>query len=278
MRKFSLSVLLFAGSFLSAQTEQKIVAGDLSHEARVIPYNKRTIADISSQIRTEVAIVLPDVEKVIAVTCGDAGDMGNWITVWSPDSNVVVVKPAKQGITTSLNIQSNHGIVYTFAIHEVSLVPGAHADLKVYIEPGDQVRQLLDQPPRYVDAKVAESYKQDAAAARAELDTTRKQAEASVSRAKAETQAKYPEQLKFNYNFDRSKKAPFTVSAIYHDERFTYIVGDFPEPPAIYETKDGQPALVSYEYEDGRYIIRKIVDQGTLRVGKKQMSFAKQVS
>ncbi len=275
MRKCSLS-FLFAGSLLSAQTEQKIVSGELSHEARVILYSKRAIFDISAQIRTEVAIVLPDVEKVVAVTCGDAGDMGNWITVWSPDSNVVVVKPAKQGATTSINIQSNHGIIYTGVLHEISLTPGAHADLKVYVAPNDQMRAALDQAPKYVDAKVAESYKHDAEAAHAEVEATRKQAAAELGRTKAETEAKYPTEMKFGYTFAHGKKAPFVVNAIWHDDRFTYISGNFSEPPAVYETKDGQPALIDYQYENGVYILRKIVDQGTLRVGKKQMAFAKQ--
>lgn len=280
MRKCSLSLVLFSGSLVSAQTEQKVLSGDLSHEARLIPYNKRAIFDVYSQIRTEAAIVLPDAEKVMAVTCGDAGEMGNWITVWSPDSNVVVVKPAKQGATTSLNIQTNHGLIYTGVLHEVSLIPGAHADLKVYIQPDEEMRTPLNQPPKFVAASVADAYKHEAemahaeaAVAHAKADAAQKQAAAELDRTKAETEAKYPEKMKLGYIFDHSKKAPFPVDAIWNDGKFTYIAGHFSEPPAVFETKDGQPALIDCQYEDGVYVLRKVVDQGTLRVGKKQMAF-----
>src|SRR4051794_24667230 len=56
-----------------------------------------------------------------------------------------------------------------------------------------------------------------------------------------------------------------------------YIYGKFSEPPAIFEIKDKQPALVAYDYEDGVYVIRKVVEQGQLRIGKKLMAFSKRV-
>lgn len=277
MRKFSLSLVLFSGSLLSAQTEQKILSGELSHEARVIPYNKRAIFDVYSQIRTEAAIVLPDAEKVMAVTCGDAGEMGNWITVWSLDSNVIVVKPAKQGATTSINIQTDHKLIYTGVLHEVSLTPGAHADLKVYIQPDEEMRASLNQAPKFVAASIADGYKREAEAAHAEAEAAHKQAALDLDRTKAETEAKYPEKMKLGYTFDHSKKAPFPVDAIWNDGKFTYISGHFSEPPAVFETKDGQPALIDCQYEDGVYVLRKVVDQGTLRVGKKQMAFERKI-
>jgi type IV secretory pathway VirB9-like protein len=278
MRKYSLSLFLFAGSpFLWAQAEKPIVAGDLSHEARSIPFNKRIIPDIETQIRTEVAIVLPESEKVMSVTCGDAGDAGSWVLVWSPESNVVVVKPTKQGMRTNLNVQADHGNVYTFALHEVSLIQGAHADLKVYIEPDAALREALKQPPKFVDARVAEEYKHAAELARADADASKVQAQQRLEQSTAAVSAKAPLQLKFDYQFDHSKKAPFHLDSIGHDDRFTYIYGKFSEPPAIFEIKDKQPALVAYDYEDGVYVIRKVVEQGQLRVGKKLMAFSKRV-
>ncbi|HEY2496219.1 MAG TPA: TrbG/VirB9 family P-type conjugative transfer protein [Candidatus Angelobacter sp.] len=67
--------------------------------------------------------------------------------------------------------------------------------------------------------------------------------------------------LKFDYTFKKSKK-PFNVSAIYHDERFTYIHSSATEKPTLYEVKDGQPTLVNFALQDGVYVVDHVVDKG----------------
>jgi type IV secretory pathway VirB9-like protein len=274
MRKFSLSLVLFAASpLLWAQADVKIVS-QLNHQATVLAFNKMSIPELLTQIRTELALVLPEGETVISATCGDAGsELNGWVLVWSPQSNVVTVKPAKQGALSNLTIVSNHGNTYSFILKEVSLVPNAKADLKVYVDADQSIQESLKQPPKFVDAKVAEEYKHAAELARADLEATELAAKQAITRTRDETAAKAPTQIKFDYQFDRSNKAPFPVAAIGNDDRFTYIYGKFPEPPAIFEIKDGQPAIVPYDYEDGVYVIRNVVNEGELRVGKKQMPF-----
>jgi hypothetical protein len=39
--------------------------------------------------------------------------------------------------------------------------------------------------------------------------------------------------------------------------------------------KDGKPNLVSFQLENGVYIIPKIVDSGYLALGKKKLTFAR---
>ena len=63
------------------------------------------------------------------------------------------------------------------------------------------------------------------------------------------------------------------MTAIYHDDRFTYIEANPQEAPSVYEIKDGKPSLIQYEFKDGRYTVPKILDNGYLRVGKSQLKF-----
>ena len=76
----------------------------------------------------------------------------------------------------------------------------------------------------------------------------------------------------------KSTREPFLVSAIYHDDSFTYIRCAAREKPALYERKDGKPNLVSFQFENGVYIVPKIVDAGYLAVGKKKLTFSRQLS
>jgi len=71
----------------------------------------------------------------------------------------------------------------------------------------------------------------------------------------------------------KAAKEPFLVSAIYHDDKFTYIKCAAQEKLTIYELKDGKPNLVNFDFERGVYIIPKIVDHGYLAVGKQKVSF-----
>ena len=60
--------------------------------------------------------------------------------------------------------------------------------------------------------------------------------------------------VRFPYHFEAGKK-PFSVRAMYHDDRFTYIQARPEETPTLYELKDGQPNLVNFTYKDGVYVI-----------------------
>ena len=78
--------------------------------------------------------------------------------------------------------------------------------------------------------------------------------------------------LKFSYRFKKNEP-PFPVSAIYHDDKFTYIKADAQETPAVYEVKDGKPSLVQFDFKDGVYTVPKILTEGYLSIGKKQLPF-----
>ena len=46
----------------------------------------------------------------------------------------------------------------------------------------------------------------------------------------------------------------------------------------IPRTKDGKPNLVSFQLENGVYIVPRIVDAGYLALGKRKLDFSRQIT
>ena len=63
------------------------------------------------------------------------------------------------------------------------------------------------------------------------------------------------------------------MRGMWNDQRFTYLLCDAPEAPALYEEKEGQPAMVAFDYEDGLYVARHVVGAGWLQVGKRRLKW-----
>ena len=101
-----------------------------------------------------------------------------------------------------------------------------------------------------------------------------------LAKERAAIQSSYPATIKHDYWFSVPSKNPFNVTAIFHDDRFTYIEAKPEEAPSVYEVKDGKPSLVQYEFDQktNRYTIPKILDDGYLRVGKSELKFHRENS
>ena len=136
--------------------------------------------------------------------------------------------------------------------------------------------------PKYVPAELADSYKQKADEAQAQLSEQQVQVKRQVQRAEAEARATNSSTIRHDYKFspEAAARTPFNVSSIYHDDRFTYIEANPQEAFALYETKDGKPSLIQFSFEEQahRYSVPKIVDDGYLRVGKKELKFHRENS
>ena len=95
------------------------------------------------------------------------------------------------------------------------------------------------------------------------------------AQAEGETEAfrsDYPTRLNFPYRLeDKAIKWPFLVEGMWNDGQFTYLRSNAQETPALYEEKDGKPALVAYDLEeDGLYIARHVLGNGWLQIGKEK--------
>jgi type IV secretion system protein VirB9 len=151
-----------------------------------------------------------------------------------------------------------------------------HMDYKVFVEPREEsaVSALVSRNPRFVPAEDLDVYKSQVANLQEQIAKTQAQAAKAAENQIHQYKSKYPSALKFQYRY--KSQQPFGVSAIFHDEAFTYIHSSAREKPAIYEIKDGKPNLINFQLENGCYIVPKVIDQGYLQVGKKKMAFRRQ--
>jgi len=236
-----------------------VSAAAQSREARTVKYAVKDIVMIKAKLRYTTLIVLPQSEKILDFV---TGDKDFWVVEGT--QNFCYIKPAKQGISTDVTLITAAGNVYSFLVKEVG--ESDEPDIKVFIEPKDQsIVQAMNAPPKFVPSSEVEGLRVQAAVAatRAERD-------------KETFRADYPtKRLKFDYGFDKDKK-PFLVSAIYHDDKFTYIRSSAQEKPTLYEVKDGAPNLINFDLRDGVYVVPKVLDSGYLVIGKHRMDFKRQ--
>jgi type IV secretion system protein VirB9 len=243
--------------------------------ARVVKYSKDDIIPVRAKLRFSTLIVLPDDEEILDFT---TGDKEFWII--NGAHNLCYVHPAQAGIRSNLNLVTASGRVYSFLLTEISKEPNTDPDLKIFVEPKEGSGAAASTGLHgYVSAGEAEAYKKELDALRAETADQIHAAEAQVAEQVNRFRASYATKLQFDYTLDaKAARNPFLVSAIYHDDSFTYIRCAAREKPALYEVKDGKPNLISFQVENGVYIAPKIIDSGYLAVGTKKLVFARRTA
>lgn len=231
-------------------------AQDIS--ARTVQYHAADIVPIHAKLKYTTLIELPATEKIMEAATGDKD-------FWVVDvvDNFCFVHPAKAGISSNLNLITDKGNIYSFTLQDVS--QGSDSpDLKVIVQPADQSSIVASQgPPQFVPAAQLEQSKQALAAV-----------QSHITEAVDEYKSAYPISLKFDYSF-HADEAPFDITAIYHDDKFTYIKTGAQEKFSVYEMRDGKPNLVTYEVNNGTYIIPKVMDSGYVELGKKRLEFSR---
>jgi type IV secretory pathway VirB9-like protein len=234
------------------------IAALAQESARTVQYHSEDIVPIRAKLKYTTLIELPTTEKIMQAATGDKD-------FWIVDvvGNFCFVHPAKQGISSNLNLITDKGNIYSFTLQDISGMPG-DPDLKVIVEPADRSAIVAAaSPPQFVPAAQLEQARQQLAAL-----------QLHVEQAVDEYKSAYPTQLKFDYVY-KANEAPFDIQSIYHDDKFTYIKTNAPEKFSLYEMKDGKPNLVTYDLREGTYIIPKIMDSGYVELGKKRMEFTR---
>lgn len=247
-------------------------AGAPASGARTVQYGDKDVVRVNARLRFTTLIVLPKNEQILDFVCGDKEF---WVV--NGNQNFAYVKPAKPGSRSNLNLITASGNVYSFVLEEVSNEPETEADLKLFVELRDEsMISAIAAPPKFVTAQTVEDYRQQMEMAKAETREMKQAAQATIERQIGKFREDYPTAgLKFPYRF-QANTAPFHVSAVYHDDMFTYIQATPQETPALYEIKDGKPNLVNFEFRNGAYIVPKVLDNGYLAIGKAKLSFFKQ--
>ena len=223
-------------------------------QARIVHYHTNDIVSIRARMHYTTLIELPATEKIMEVATGDKD-------FWIIDAvgNYCFLHPAKVGIESDLDLITNKGNVYSFVLKDDE---SAQPDMKVVIDPSDASSlAAAESAAKWVPATEVTAIKSRESAFR-EHDAD----------AVEDFRAKYPTAiLKFDYRY--KNKSPFNVSAIYHDDRFTYIRSTAPEKFAVYELRDGKPNLIDFELRNSTYVIPQVVNKGYLQIGKHKLTF-----
>jgi type IV secretion system protein VirB9 len=243
--------------------------------ARVVKYSKEDIVPVRAKLRFSTLIVLPENEEILDFT---TGDKEFWII--NGAHNLCYIHPAQTGIRSNLNLITAAGHVYSFLLTEISNDPNAEPDLKLFIEPKESSGVSgYSSLQGYVRAGEAEAYKKELETLRLDTDKQIREAQAQVAEQINKFRANYQPKLHFDYSLSaKAAQDPFLVSAIYHDDSFTYIQCAAHEKPTLYEMKDGKPNLINFELQNGVYIVPKVLDNGYLTVGKKKLTFTRTIT
>jgi type IV secretion system protein VirB9 len=262
-RKYSLAAF---GLFLICSLA--VLPSVIADGARVVKYAREEIVPVRAKLRFSTLIVLPENEDILDFT---TGDKEFWII--NGAHNLCYVHPAQAGIRSNLNLITASGNVYSFLLTEISSEPNSEPDLKLFIQPKESSGTMS--LAGYVRASEAEAY-------RKEIERLRTQSEEQVQAAHTQAaeqvnrfRSGYPAKLRFDYVFEgkNANREPFLVSAIYHDDLFTYIRCEAREKPTLYEIQDGKPNLINFQLDNGVYIAPKLIDSGYLAIGKKKLIF-----
>src|ERR1019366_475558 len=93
--------------------------------ARTVQYHSQDIIPIRAKVKYTTLIELPTTEKIMEAATGDK-------EFWIVDvvGNFCFVHPAKQGISSNLNLITDKGNIYSFTLQDISAL-STTPDLKV---------------------------------------------------------------------------------------------------------------------------------------------------
>src|SRR6267142_1371910 len=152
--------------------------------ARTVQYHSQDIIAIRAKVKYTTLIELPSTEKIMEAATGDKD-------FWIVDvvGNFCFVHPAKQGISSNLNLITDKGNIYSFTLQDISGPNSTAPDLKVIVEPADRSAIVAASgPPQFVPAAQLEQSRQQLAAL-----------QSHVEQAVDEYKSAYPTRLKFDY-------------------------------------------------------------------------------
>ena len=226
---------------------------------REVSATGRSLITLQTRLRYTTMVVLPDGEEILDVICGDKDF---WVI--TATHNIAHVKPAKEGAATNLNLVTASGAVYSFLLTEKGGT--GTPDLKVYVNADPSAPQGK---PKYYSAAQVEELRSELEEARAATSMPptggRPRRWPPISRS-------IPASCSSCTDRNGTTK-PFLVRSIWNDGQFTYIKSDATELPALYEVKDGKPALLNFQVQNGTYIVPKVLDRGYLSLGKERFEF-----
>ena len=269
----TLVVLLLLGMALAIL--ERVQAGGEGSVLRV-QENEDAIVEVKARVRHTTVLVLPPGENILDFVVGDAE---YWHLTGS--AHVAFLKPLSKKAETNVALVCESGRIYSFLVAEQSQEE-PHLIVRIERPQDEGASQPGAHRPAFVARERVTAYQQVAAQASQQARSARESAENQVQAARQDALTQidtfrevYPRRLKFPYRLDKkAHEWPFLVSGMWHDGQFTYLRSTAQESPALYEVKDGKPALVAYDlHEDGLYIARHVLGDGWLKIGKKKVTW-----
>ena len=235
------------------------------------------IVEIRAKTRHTTVIVLPATENVLDFVVGDSE---YWHLTGA--ANLAFLKPIAEGVTTNVALVCESGRIYSFLVTEQTGDPHLIVRVEAQVTDEPNIAPSGHEPAFVARSQVAayqqmaESAIETAKAAQVDADSRIADATAFAAGEAEAFRAAYPTRLKFPYRLeDKALKWPFLVEGMWHDGRFTYLRSNAQESAALYEIKDGKPALVAYDLgEDGLYIARHVLGDGWLQIGKQKVKWS----
>jgi len=265
MKKQILLTFIAASCALAANTKEPQPG-----EPKTVAMATRGSARIRAAFNQATLIRLPEGQRVMNVFGGDKGEGGLWsIDSGKVPTRFVAVKPKATGIHTTLHVISNTGEEISFFVQEVTGTD-SQFDAEVDVTAGGSGGSSTETAEvKWVPAEEATSCKQRADSMKVDVAAVQKKAEDEAAAKLAKFESDYPKNLFFGYQWDRKKAAQLGFEAAWSDGKFTYFKGK--DVVALYEIDgDGKPSLIEYSYEDGIYVVKKVVYDGYFAIGKKK--------
>ena len=279
MKLFPLAaVLILTATPINAQETPEAAAAPSAAstaEAAIIRVgdNPDRIIRVRTRVRHTTVIQLPGRENILDFVVGDSE---YWHLTGA--ANLAFLKPISEGVNTNVALVCESGRIYSFLVSEQPGQPHLVVRIASVAESVPRISPTVHQPAFVARDQVA-GYQQMAEQARQTAVAAQTQAEQQIVAVRQEAEgeinsfrAVYPTRIKFPYRLaDKARKWPFLVQGMWHDGQFTYLRSNAQESPALYEIKDGKPALVAYDLtEDGLYIARHLLGDGWLQIGKEK--------
>jgi type IV secretion system protein VirB9 len=141
------------------------IAALAQDSARTVQYHSQDIVAIRAKVKYTTLIEVPPSEKIMEAATGDKD-------FWIVDvvGNFCFVHPAKQGISSNLNLITDKGNIYSFTLQDIS-GSSNEPDLKVIVEPADRSAIVAASgPAQFVPAAQLEQSKQQVAALQSHVE------------------------------------------------------------------------------------------------------------
>ena len=235
--------------------------------------NPDQIIRLRTRVRHTTVIQLPGRENILDFVVGDSE---YWHLTGA--ANLAFLKPIAEGVNTNVALVCESGRIYSFLVSEQPGQPHLVVRIASAAEQDPRVSPTMHQPA-FVARDQVVAYQQMAEQARQTAVEAQTEAEQQIAAVQQQAEveinsfrAVYPTRLKFPYRLqDKALRWPFLVQGMWHDGQFTYLRSNAQESPALYEIKDGKPALVAYDLtEDGLYVARHLLGDGWLQIGKER--------